>query len=178
MKATRLLARPDNPKYLKPYEFKPIIFPSDFCLIVDTREQASPLFLDKPPKGLMVMRDCLQVGDYAIRGINDFCIEKKYYGDLYPYCSSEFESKTRKKLERMKDIVDHGGWCGLLIDNRESDIFKWQEHTKVDPQCIRGALNSIRMRYRIHTYFAPTKEHATRFILDSAVKWWEISHEL
>jgi ERCC4-type nuclease len=169
---------PRNPKYLTPFKFKPYEFPQEFCIVVDTREQASPLLLDNPPKGLMVMRDCCRDGDYQVRGINDFCIEKKYFADLYSYCSSEFESKTRKKLERMKEIIDNGGWCGILIDNRESDIFKWQEHTKINPECIRGALNSIRMRYRIHTYFSPNKDHSVRFIIDSALKWWNIKHEL
>jgi ERCC4-type nuclease len=167
-----------NPKYLTPFKFKDTIIPPDMVLVVDSREQHSPLFLDKPPIGLTVVRDCCRDGDYQIRGINNFCIEKKYYGDLYPYLSTEWETKTRLKLERFKRIIASGGWVGLLIDNRESDIFKWQEHTKVHPECIRGALNSVRMRYGVHIYFAPTKEHATRFILDSATKWWEICHEL
>ena len=168
----------NNPKYLTPFKFKDYVFPNDFVLVVDDREQRSPLFLDKPPKGLMVMRDYCKDGDYQIRGINNFCIEKKYSGDLYPYCSSEWDTKTLKKLERMKRIIQSGGWCGLLVDERESDIFKWQEHTKIHPECIRGALSSIRMRYGVHTYFAPTKDHAIRFILDSAIKWWEIMKEL
>jgi len=167
-----------NSKFLKPYTLKPTVFPPDFCLIVDTREQASPLFVQKPPKGLMVMRDTCKVGDYMVRSMENFSIEKKYYGDLFSYCTTEWEGKTKRKLEQMKSIISNGGWCGLLIDNRESDIFKWQEHTSIHPESVRGALNSIRMRYGVHVYFSPSKEHSMRFILDSAVKWYNIQHEL
>lgn len=168
-----------NSKYLSKFTFKPHVFPQGFILKVDTREQHSPLFLDKPPKGLVIVRDTCRVGDYQILGLeNSFTIEKKYYADLYTYCTTEWENKTKKKLETMKSMISNGGWCAILIDNRESDIFKWQEHTRTNPESIRGALNVIRMRYGIHVYFSPTKEHSTRFILDSAIKWYEIKHEL
>ena len=168
-----------NSKYLSKFTFKPHVFPQGFILKVDTREQHSPLFLDKPPKGLVIVRDTCKVGDYQIAGFEDkFCIEKKYHSDLYSYCSTEWEDKTKDKLESMRSIVSKGGWCGLLIDERESDIFKWQEHTRVSPECIRGALNSIRVKYGVHVYFSPTREHSIRFILDSAIKFYLLQKEL
>jgi len=163
----------DYKRLLEPYKFKPWVFPEGFCLIVDTREQHSPLFLDKPPKGLMVMRDTLHDGDYAIRGVPGFCVEKKYTGDIYPYVSSERE-KTIRKMQRFKAISDAGGWVGLLIDNKESDIFKWQDYTKVSPEVVRGALLSFSIRYRVHVYFASDKHKAERFIIDNALKYYKI----
>jgi hypothetical protein len=45
----------------------------------------------------MVMRDTLVNGDYGLKGLPNFAIEKKYYGDLFSYCSTEMDSKTRNK---------------------------------------------------------------------------------
>jgi ERCC4-type nuclease len=166
-----------NPKYLTPYNPKPIVFPKDFCLVVDTREQASPLFIDHPPKGLMVMRDTLKNGDYGIRGYSTFAIEKKYYGDLFPYCSTERDSKTTPKMKSFTRLIGAGGWVGLVIENRESDIFKWQEYTNISPESVRGALLSFAIRYHVHIYFAATRESAADWILRHAVKFYEIQNE-
>jgi ERCC4-type nuclease len=167
-----------NSKYLQQFTFKPYVFPNGFILKVDTREQNSPLF-SKPPKGLLIIRDTLKNGDYSFVGGEDrFCIEKKYHSDLYSYCTTEWKDKTTSKLEKMRNMISSGGWCGLLIDERESDIFKWQEHTMTNPESVRGALNAIRIRYGVHVYFAPTKEHSVRFILDSAIKFYNIQKEL
>jgi len=165
-------------KHSEPYKFKAIAFPENFCLIVDTREQSSPLFLDKPPKGLMVMRNTLKNGDYGIHGMPNFAIEKKYYGDLFPYCTKEYESKTRPKMERFKQMVDSGGWVGLVIENRMSDIFKWQDYTDASPESVRWALISFSLRYRVHVHFAGNRENAARWILENAVKFYKISKEL
>jgi len=162
-----------NPKYLTPFKFKDYVFPDGFCLIVDSREQHSPLFLDKPPKGLMIMRDTLRAGDYGIRGFPAFTIEKKYCGDLYPYCSSEMDTKTYPKMERFKRMIAAGGWVGLVIEERYSDVFKWQEHTKISPECVRGALRKFAIHYGVHVHFANNREGAARFILDHALAYYE-----
>lgn len=164
-------------KHLEPYKFKPLVFPPDFCLIVDTREQASPLFLDKPPKGLMVMRDCLKNGDYGIRGFPNFAIEKKYHGDLFTYCSTE-RSKTKPKMERFRQMVDAGGWVGLVIEDSMSNIFKWQDYTNINPGSVRGALTSFAIKYHVHVHFAGNRENAARWILDHAVKYYNFMKSL
>jgi len=163
-------------KYTQPFKFKPYIFPPDFTIIIDTREQHSPLF-DKPPKGLVVMRDCLSNGDYGIRGMPLFSVERKYCGDLFPYVSTERE-KTLKKLHRFRKMIDDGGWVGLLIAERESDVFKHQLWTKVSPEAVRQALVSFAIRYHINVYFAHTKEQQERFILDHAIKYYNVMKEV
>lgn len=169
---------PINSRYLKPYEPKDIQFPSGFCLIVDTREQHSPLFLDKPPKGLMVMRDTLKNGDYSIYGFPEFIVEKKYAGDLFPYCSTEMESKTKPKMERFKQIISSNGWVGLVIEDSMSGIFKHQEFTKIHPESVRWALAEFRTRYGVHVHFAVNRENAARWILENAVYWYKMKKEL
>jgi len=155
-----------NPKHLEPYKFKPIEFPSEMCLIVDCREQQSPLFLDRTaPKGLMVMRDTLKDGDYGLRCFNNFFIEKKYHGDLFNYCTKEYESKTRPKMERFKKIIDKGGWVGLVIEDTMSNIFKWQDYTNASPESVRWALASFSLRYGVHVHFGGNRENTARWIM-------------
>jgi len=163
-------------KFIQPYKFKPYVFPPDFTIIIDSREQKSPLF-DKPPKGLMVMRDCLTNGDYSIRGMPLFSIERKYCGDIFPYVSSDHE-KTLKKMLRFRQMVDAGGWVGLLIAERESDVFKHQQFTKVSPEAVRQALISFAIRYHVTVHFAHTKEQQERFIIDHAIKFFNVSKEV
>ncbi len=168
-----------NPNYTKPFTLKQLPIPDGLTIVIDSREQASPLLIDKPPKGLTIVRDCLRDGDYSIRGLeNKFCIEKKYHGDLFPYCSGEYKSKTRAKMERFKGIIDNGGWVGLLIDDPESEIFRWQEHTNVNPEVVRGALLSFEVRYGLHVYFARNRDLGSRWIVDRAIKFYNIIHEL
>jgi len=167
-----------NSKYLQTFAFKPHKFPEGMCLIVDTREQHSPLFLDKPPKGLMVMRDTLINGDYGLKGLPNFAIEKKYYGDLFSYYSTEMDSKTRNKMERFKQLISNGGWVGLVIENRPSDIYKWQEYTNISPESVRGALTAFAIDYGVHVHFAGNREAAGRWILDHAIRYYLKIHEL
>ena len=168
-----------NSKYLSKFTFKPHVFPQGFILKVDTREQHSPLFLDKPPKGLVIVRDTLKNGDYSFVGGEDrFCIEKKYAGDLLPYCSTEMEEKTKPKMQRFMDMISKGGWVGLVIEERMSDVFKWQEHTKISPESVRGALTKFAIDYGVHVHFAGNRENASRWILDHAIRYYNKMHEL
>ena len=169
---------PQASNYMKQFTFKEIPYPSDMCLIVDTREQHSPLFLDKPPKGLMVMRDALKDGDYGIKGLPLFAVEKKYYGDLFPYCSKEMDAKTIPKMKRFKKMIDAGGWVGLVIENSMSEIFRWQQYTDITPESVRGALVSFAIKYHIHVHFGIDRERTARWILDHAVKYWWKMNEL
>ena len=168
-----------NPKYLKPYKIKPTAFPPDFMLIIDTREQKSPLFLSKPPKDLVIVRSTLHDGDYSVKGFEDkFCIEKKYSGDLFSYCSSEMVSKTIPKMLRFQEMIQAGGWVGLVIEDTMSNIYKWQEHTNIHPESVRGALVSFAIRYGVHVHFAGNRANTARWILDHAVKWFNVQKEL
>ena len=164
----------ENPNYLKDYKLKPTIIPPDFTLIVDTREQA-PLFT-RIPKGLTIISDTLENGDYGIKGFPLFAIERKGIGDLFPYCSSE-RDKTVKKMLRFKQMIKAGGWVGLVIENKESDVYQHQAFSRVHPEVIRGAVISFAVRYGVHVYFANNRDIAARYILDHAVRFFNVSRE-
>lgn len=162
--------RPFNPRTIKPYALKPTPIPDGFVLLVDTREQR-PLFA-RVPKGLTIQSATLHDGDYSIRGFEDkICFERKS-ADIFPYCTSE-QRKTRAKMERFRGME----FVGLIIEARESDLLQFQERTQCHPESIRGALCSFEIRYGVHIYYG-SRENCARWLLDRAVKYWQIKHEV
>ena len=167
----------ENSNYLKPYTLKPTPIPDGLVVIVDTREQESPL-LKKPPKGLVIVRDTLENGDYGIRGFPNFAIERKFMGDIFPYCSSEQITKTKPKMERFKAMIKAGGWVGLCIQERESEVYQYQQFTKIHPECIRAAIVSFEIRYGIHVYFNKDKDQIVRWMVDRIIKYYNVKKEV
>jgi ERCC4-type nuclease len=160
----------DNPKHLQPYKLKQTVFPDNFILLQDTREQR-PLFA-RIPKGLTIQSTTLHHGDYSVKGFeNNICFERKSL-DLFPYCSSERE-KTVKKMKAFKKF----DFVGLIIELRESEIYQFQQHSRVHPEVIRGAILSFEIRYGIHVYYG-SRETCARKLLDWAVKYWNVKHEV
>ena len=160
----------ENPSYLKPYNLKPTIIPEGFVLVQDTAEQR-PLFA-RIPSGLTIMALSLKNGDYSIKGFESkFAIERKAL-DLFPYCTTEQE-KTRAKMERFKAYE----FVGLAIERKESEVYQFQQMSRAHPESIRGALISFQVRYGVHVYFG-TRETCARWILDTAVKFYNIKHEV
>jgi ERCC4-type nuclease len=153
------------------YNPKAIEFPENFVLIVDTREQRS--LFTRIPKGLVISSATLHDGDYSVRGFeNKICFERKGISDLYPYCSTE-RDKTIAKMNRFAKF----DFVGLVIEAKESEVFKIQQFTKVHPECIKGALISFAVRSHVHVYFGD-REQCARWVLERAVKFWNIQHEI
>jgi ERCC4-type nuclease len=166
----------DQSRFSKPYILKPTEIPPGFVLLQDTREQRG-LFV-RIPKGLTIQSTTLKNGDYSILGFDHlFCIERKQISDLFPYCSTERE-KTVKKMQRFRQMVDLGGWVGLCIENKESEVYQHQVFTKVHPEVVRGAIISFAIRYHINVYFAGNRDNASRWIMDHACRFWKIAHEV
>lgn len=170
-------SRAEDSKFLKPYIFKPAVIPPDMVVIVDTREQNSPL-LARPPKGLAIIRDTLKDGDYGIRGLPLFAIERKTIGDLFPYCATEQAAKTKPKMLRFAEMIKGGGWVGLVIQERESDVFQWQQFTTISPESVRQALASFEVKFGIHIYFNRDKNKVVTWMVDRMVKYWNTVHEV
>ncbi len=155
-------------------------YPEGFVLVVDTREQ-TPLFLKKPPKGLVIVRDTLKHGDYSLRGFEDvICIERKRAQEVYSWLGKE-RIDTVKKLLAMKMY-----WKGLVIEGTEDMLYEANKtplkrgvkynpdavvedekfRSQVTPTMVRRALASFRVRYNLHVYYAPGRKAAEQYILD------------
>ena len=166
----------DQAKFREPYILKPTVIPENFILLQDTREQRA--LFNRIPRGLTIQSSTLRNGDYSVKSFDHlFAIERKFIGDLYPYCCTERE-KTVAKMQRFRQMVDMGGWVGLCIEDKESNVYQHQTFTKVNPEVVRGAIISFAIRYHVQVYFAGNRDNAARWILDHAVRFWNIMHEV
>jgi len=154
------------------YKLKGFNFPDGFVLISDTREQR-PLFT-RLPSGLVIKSIALKDGDYSIQGFEDkFAIERKGISDLVSYCASE-RTRTIQKMERFKDF----DFVGLVIEARESDLLKPFEFSKVSPEAIRQTLVSFEIRSGVHIYYSSSRESIGRWVLDRAIKFYNVKREV
>lgn len=159
------------PKNPKPYKPKPFSFPSDFILVIDTREQ-TPLFTRT--KGLVSVVDTLKNGDYSIRGFeNEFAIERKQISDFYSYIGKE-RDRTVQKLKQLSNF----NFAALVIEADIGDILQHQFWSKIHPEVARGFLTSVNVRYGIHTYLERDRKLIEMYILDRAIKFYKLKREI
>lgn len=157
---------------IKRDQLKPFKIPPGFTLIIDTREQL-PLF-KRPPKNLNILKKSLKDGDYSIEGYEDlFCIERKRISDFYSYIGSE-RKKTQRKMNRFAKM----DWVGLVIEASEADILSGYIMSKVPPEVARQTLVAFELRYGVHVYYNPSRHDCARWILDRAIKFYNIMQEL
>ncbi len=141
-------------------------------IVIDTREQESPLF-GRYPKGMSILCDTLRIGDYSLLGFEDkIAVERKQISDLITYCTSE-KKKTKIKMEKLSRLE----WAGLMIEARESDVYSPYYYSSVSPEAVRQAIASFSVRYNVHIYIGDS-EKCQRWMLDRLIKWYRIKHEL
>jgi ERCC4-type nuclease len=165
----KIVSRALNPG--KPYTPKPFVFPHEFVLVVDTREQ-NPLCT--AVKGLTVCRDTLRDGDYSVKGFeNRVTIERKQTSDFFSYIGKE-RNKTIIKLERLREF----DFAALIIEASLDDLMAPQEFSQVSPEVVRQFLVSVNVRYGIHVFCDRNRKKIERWLLDRAIKFFKIQREI
>ena len=171
MKKSPRVSKSGTSKSITDYKLKPWMFPEGFVLLQDTREQL-PLFT-RIPNGLIICSTNLTDGDYSIKGFqHEFAIERKQISDLLSYCTIERE-KTKAKMARFKSME----WTGLIVESSEHELYRPYLYSKVSPELIRQCLVSFSVRYGVHVYIN-NRENISRWLLDHAIKYYKIKHEL
>ena len=159
-------------KLSKPLALKPTRIPHDMIAIIDTREQ-QPLFTP-PPLGLTCHINTLPHGDYSIKGFEHaFAIERKKQSDLWTYCSSEMDTRTRRKMEQFNAIVRAGGFVGLVIEAAESDLmggYMWSKG--YNPEVVRGAICSFEIGAGVNVYYSRDRADIERWVLDRMARFY------
>ncbi len=147
-------------------------FPPGFCLVIDTRESGSYLF-QKPPKGLLIVRDKLDAGDYSIRGFEkEVSIERKFILDLYN-CLGKHRERFTKELHKLAEYQ----WKRILIHGTERETLDpIMLGSQMHKNSVRASIVSIEVKLGIPFYYAVTKKDAERFILDRLLKYWRWKH--
>ena len=160
-----------NPRAGQSFKFL-FKFPEDFILVIDSREQA-PLFLDHPPKGLVMVRDTLEVGDYSIRGFEGkIAVERKTIPDLLN-CLGNDRERFKRELEKLQGYE----WRAIVVEGIESDLFQFHDFSLMHPESVRQSLVSINIRYGVQFYFNFKREGLERWILDHLIKFWKVKRE-
>jgi ERCC4-type nuclease len=155
----------------KSYKPKPYIFPEDFVLLIDSREQ-NPLCT--AVKGLTICRDTLKDGDYSIRGFEDkFSVERKQTSDLFSYIGKE-RRRTVQKLQRLKTF----DYAALVVEASLEDLFSPQLYTRISPEVVRQFFVSVNVRYGLNVYCDRSREKIEMWLLDRAIKFFKVQREV
>lgn len=150
------------------FKLKAPVFPEGMVILQDTRE-IEPLFGPRLPKGMTLCSEKLDTGDLSIRGFKDtFCVERKRISDLLSFCTTE-RDKTKAKMERMSKME----WSALIVEAKESEIYRPYLYSQISPELIRQCLVSFSIRYHVAVYIGP-RENCQRYFLDHAIKFWKI----
>ena len=140
-------------------------FPCDFCIIVDTREQ-DQLF-KRPVKGLKVVRDKLEIGDYSVRGFEEsITIERKNLSDLYMSLGKERDN-FGKRIGRMA-LMER---AYLLIEGTEDEVLSFQPFSQLHPNVVRSSLCSIEVKTPVKIHYAFPRREAERWVIDTLLKF-------
>ena len=143
-------------------------FPDGFTLVIDTREQDA--FFKRPLKGLTIVRDTLQTGDYSVRGFeNCIAVERKSLPD---FLSSIGHNRDRfqEELGRLQGYERR--W--IFLESIHEDCLKFNEFSQMHPNNVRQTIASIEIRYGIPIYFQPDRHFMERHLLDLFVKYYRV----
>ena len=143
-------------------------FPDDFCVVCATREQDG-LFIARPPKGLLLIRDTLKHGDYSIKGFERYIsIERKNMEDLW---SSVTVNADRFKRE-LEELANYERKY-ILVEGLESQFLRPDiAGRQIHPNAVRQALASIEGKLGIPVHSAETRSQAERWMLDMFLKYF------
>lgn len=148
-------------------------YPEGFGLVIDTREQ-TPLFLPKPPKGLVIVRNTLLVADYSILGFERTVgVERKGIDDLWTSVTVESERFQRELVTLAEYELKY-----LLIEGIESEYLCHRPERKISPNSIRMALCKIEACLRIPIHSSETRADAERWLLDVFIRYFRMKRGL
>lgn len=160
-----------NPKAGQTVKFT-FDFPRGFILLIDSREQDA-LFLQHPPKDLVMKRTTLQVGDYSIDGFeSQIAIERKTIPDLLG-CLGNDRDRFKRELEKLKTYE----WKAISVEGTEDELLQFHDFSLMHPNSVRQSLVSINIRHGIQFYFNPKRSGIERWILDHLIKFWRVKRE-
>ena len=143
-------------------------FPEGFVLVIDTREQ-DQLF-KRPLKGLTVVRDTLDAGDYSVRGFERMvAVERKSIGDFLGSIGNGRE-RFKKELEKLAGYERK--W--IAVEATHDECLQFNEHSQMHPNAVRQTIASIEIRYGIPFYFQSSRHVMERHILDLFTKFYKV----
>lgn len=159
------------------------LFVCPWTTVVDSREQAPWTFQNIIiEKRLWVIRrevKTMTTGDYSINGFeNLLAIERKSACDLVSSISYG-NTRFRREHERMKTIVESGGFACVMVEGSLSAIcedLNGDDGRRVTSDMIIGATASWPQKYGAPWLFAGDRRHAELLAFRIMLKWWKQAH--
>lgn len=147
-------------------EDKSVIY-CPFSCVVDTREQAPFHFLGmvddqsgKPIVVPLITGQHLDTGDYSIAGLErEITIERKSVSDFAGSITHE-RDRFEREMERMKVIVDAGGYAAVVIEGDWQDLFNYSQRSRVGAKSMSRTMASWSIRYGVHWWPMTDRRHA------------------
>ena len=94
--------------------------------------------------------------------------------DFYAYIGKE-RKKTMAKLERLRSFK----FAALVLEGLSWDDLAVQSmYSTMTPEHTRGFLIALHMRYGLHFFCHRKREVIERWVLDRAVKFYNINREV
>ena len=159
------------------------LFVCPFVCLVDSREQSpwpfSNLVIEK--RLWVVKRKVvgLKTGDYSIEGHADSLVVERKSGDDLIGSITAGNARFRREHERMKTIVDAGGFACVIIEDSLShlcDELDQDAGRRVTSDMVIGAVASWPMRFSCPWFFAGDRRRAELLAFKILVKWWRIAN--
>ena len=123
--------------------------PSDFTIIVDTREQRPFCFKDAVTKALVA-------GDYSVLGMEDrVAVERKSKTDAYASLG-----KDRARLKREFERLSRYEYAAMVIEASLSDFLRPPDFSQMRPSSAINTLISWSVKYGVYIFFADARSLA------------------
>lgn len=161
----------------------------ELIIVIDTREQTP--FFKHLPKGVIVVKDKLDAGDYSIKGFeNQIAVERKNPDDFLSSVTQDAE-RFKKEINRLqsyerKILVVEDTYENILarcnpdmktrkkIVNTRTGIRAITDYSKRDihPNVVKGVVTSLIFKYGLSIYFALNRKDAEEFTLNGLRKYF------
>lgn len=166
----------------------PVILP--FTVLYDHRERAAGwrftgIFGDSDDDFLPLIVPArethLKTGDYMVQAgpptdLKQIIVERKSHDDLIGSIGGGHVN-FRREHERMKEIVEAGGACFVVIESGYDRVLAELEDPtsarQLDPHSIEGVVASWPMQFRVPWYFAGDRRRAEVLCLRLLRTWWK-----
>uniref|UniRef100_A0A6H1Z9A2 Putative nuclease n=1 Tax=viral metagenome TaxID=1070528 RepID=A0A6H1Z9A2_9ZZZZ len=143
-------------------------FPNGFILIIDTRENDN--LFKRPPKGLTVVRDTLDAGDYSVRGFErSIVVERKSLPDFLGSIGHDRE-RFKKELDKLRDYERK--W--VFLEAAHEECLSYNQYSQMHPNAVRQTIASIEIRYGVPFYFQASRHSMERYLLDLFTKFYRV----
>lgn len=138
-------------------------------IVIDNREKLPFSFEGETYKGTITSNICLQVGDYSLRGLEEYIsIERKSLADLV-MCLGRERDRFKRELARSRSL----DFFGVVIEDSWQNLATGNYKSETNPHSAAQSVAAFMARYNVPFFFAGSRraaEYMTWSLLHQFVK--------